>query len=47
MPCCPFCELVEMRWVGDNNDDEDNVFTVYDCPQCNAELIKPWPKEDC
>lgn len=36
---CPECNN-ELRWVGDQTIDKDVVQQVYDCNDCQVEVIK-------
>jgi uncharacterized protein with PIN domain len=36
---CPECNK-ELRWVGDQSVEENIIQLVYDCDDCNIEVIK-------
>lgn len=38
---CPECQE-KMKWIGDNEDDNENSYSYYTCDECRIDLFKYW-----
>jgi DNA-directed RNA polymerase subunit RPC12/RpoP len=42
---CPECEK-EMKWIGDNEDTNEDTYSYYACDDCKIDLFKYWKVSD-